>query len=121
MNVYEVKSSGKEMRFDSGMVRDIDESKTDYTLIYDGPLFDRWAKHLTAGARRYAKRNWMKASGQAELDRFRESAARHFRQWLRGDADEDHASACVFNINGALYCQEKIDAEQHVNETATNN
>ena len=104
-----VKDSGKRQEFSGGMVRDTTEGKTDYSLVLDGPMFDRWAIHLTKGAVKYAKRNWMKAAGQEELDRFRESALRHFIQWFRGDVDEDHASAVFFNINGAETTKEKLN------------
>lgn len=100
---YVVRDSGKRMEFQSGMVRDLAEGKIDYSLIYDGPMLDRWAEHLTKGAVKYAARNWMKARGQEEYERFRASAARHFRQWFRGDTDEDHAAAVYFNLNGAEY------------------
>jgi hypothetical protein len=90
------------------MVRDTTEGKTDFSLVLDGPMFKRWAVHLTKGAVKYAKRNWMKARGQAELDRFRESALRHFLQWYDGETDEDHASAVFFNINGAEYVKEQM-------------
>lgn len=101
--VFQVKDSGKRIEFDSGMVRDVTEGKTRYDLVLDGPMFERWAKHLSLGAEKYDARNWMKAAGQAERDRFRESAVRHFIQWYRGDTDEDHAAAVFFNINGAEY------------------
>ena len=105
----EVKDSGKREQFPSGMVRDVTEGKTDYSLVFDGPMLDRWAIHLTKGAQKYDKRNWMKAAGQAELDRFRESAVRHFVQWLNGDDDEDHASALYFNVNGVEYVLEQME------------
>jgi hypothetical protein len=89
------------------MVRDTEDGKTDYTLILDGPMFDRWAEHMTKGAKKYARRNWMQATGEAELERFERSALRHFLQWLRGDRDEDHAAAVIFNINGAEYVRER--------------
>ena len=63
---FKIKDSGERKQFESGMVRDITEGKTDYTLIMDGPMFDRWAVHLTKGAKKYAKRNWMKANGDAD-------------------------------------------------------
>jgi hypothetical protein len=66
-------------------------------------MFDRWAEHLTKGAEKYNEGNWLKASGEEELKRFRASAVRHFVQWLRGDTDEDHAAAVFFNINGIEY------------------
>jgi hypothetical protein len=102
-----VKDSGQRAQFDSGMVRDVATNKVDYSLILDGPMFKRWAQHLTNGAVKYAKRNWMKASGDLELERFKESALRHFVQWYYGDTDEDHASAVFFNINGAEYVKDK--------------
>jgi hypothetical protein len=83
----------------------------DYTLALDGVMFDRWAEHLDRATRPrgdfpgYAKRNWMQAlKGNPEermqvMDRARVSAFRHFRQWLRGERDEDHAAAILFNIN----------------------
>lgn len=106
-----IKDSGKREQFESGMVRDTTEGKTDYTLVLDGPLFQRLAEHLTKGAKKYNKRNWMKACGEAELARFKESAFRHFLQWYRGDTDEDHFSATVFNLNGYEYVKEKQNAE----------
>lgn len=104
---FQVKDSGARQQFDSGMVRDVTTGKVDYSLVLDGPMFERWAAHMTRGAEKYSKRNWMQADGDAELQRFRESAFRHFLQWLRGDTDEDHAAAVFFNINGACYVQER--------------
>jgi hypothetical protein len=85
------------------MVRDVTDDKIDYTLVLDGPMFVRWAEHLTKGAKKYEKRNWMKAATEEEEDRFRESALRHFLQWYWRWEDEDHAAATFFNINGAEY------------------
>lgn len=103
MGGFTVKDSGAREQYDSGMVRDTADGKIDYSLVLDGPMFDRWAEHMTKGATKYAKRNWMQANGQAELDRFRESALRHFLQWYRGELDEDHAAAIIFNVNGAEF------------------
>ena len=100
MSSYQLKDSGERLQFDSGMVRDVTTNKIDYSLALDGPMFERLAVHLTKGAQKYSKRNWMQASGEAELERFRESAVRHFVQWLHNEADEDHAAAVFFNING---------------------
>lgn len=106
---FEVKDSGERMEFDSGMVRDTEDGKTDFSLVLDGPMFDRWAEHLTKGAKKYAPRNWMQASGEEEYERFKRSALRHFLQWFRGETDEDHAAAVFFNICGAEYCREQLD------------
>ena len=108
MSDYSIKDSGERLQFQSGMQRDIATDKLDYTLVHDGPMYLRWVKHLTAGAKKYSKRNWMKANGQEELDRFKESAIRHFMQWFDGEIDEDHASAVFFNINGYEYVKDKL-------------
>jgi hypothetical protein len=92
----------------SGVVRTSTEGKTDYLLVRDGPLYERWAKHLSSHSPRTGKRNWMLAETQVDLDRFLESAARHFEQWLRGDTDEDHAAALLFNVNGAEYVRDQL-------------
>ena len=77
---FVIKDSGERQQFNSGMVRDTTSAKTNVSLVFDGPMFWRWAKHLTLGSIKYVKRNWMKANGQEELERFKESAARHFYQ-----------------------------------------
>lgn len=108
---FTVKDSGERQQFESGMVRDVTEGKVDYTLVYDGPMLDRWAEHLTKGAIKYDARNWMLADGEAEMERFKQSAARHFRQWMRGDTDEDHAAAVFFNLNGYEYVRSRLPAK----------
>ena len=113
MTEFVVKDSGERQQFDSGMVRDTTEGKADFSLVYDGPMLKRWAVHLTKGAEKYAPRNWMLARGLSEYLRFKASAARHFFQWMIGDRDEDHASAVFFNINGAEYVKEQMDAGAH--------
>jgi len=113
---FEVKDSGERVQFESGMVRDTGTGKTDYTLAVDGPMFERWATHLTKACTnpdgtpgKYEPRNWMKATGWAEMVRFRISAFRHFIQWMRGEMDEDHAAAVFFNINGYEYVRTRVD------------
>jgi len=108
---FELKDSGKRIEYESGMRRDVQDDKVDYSLVYDGPLFDRLSEHLTKGAKKYGKRNWQLANSQKELDRFRESACRHWRQWLRGDVDEDHFAAVVFNMNCIEYLKERLANE----------
>lgn len=114
---FVIKDSGKRQEFGGGMRRDTTEGKINWTLIRPGPMLKRWAAHLTLGSEKYEKdrepgelRNWQKAEGMAEYERFVESACRHFEQWLAGDTDEDHAAAVYFNINGAEYVKEKLGA-----------
>ena len=98
------------------MIRDTSEDKINYLLIRNGPMHRRWASHLTKGEMKYPPvapgvANWTLASGVTELMRFKESAARHFEQWLAGDRDEDHAAAVYFNVNGYEYVKERLDGE----------
>lgn len=103
-----VKDSGERQKFNSGMQRDTETDKISFDLCFDGPMFTRWAAHLTKGARKYDDRNWMKANGDVERMRFRRSAVRHFVQWLNGEVDEDHAAAVFFNINGYEYVKQQM-------------
>lgn len=107
MSDFTIKDSGKRESYEGGMVRDTTEGKINWALIADGPMLKRWAIHLTNGAKKYAKRNWMLAKGQEEYDRAKESAFRHFMQWYYDDRDEDHGAAVIFNINEAEYIKEK--------------
>jgi hypothetical protein len=107
-DAFTVKDSGKREQYESGMVRDVTEGKTNWSLVADGPMLKRWATHLSKGALKYSPRNWMKAGGVGEYERARESAFRHFMQWFYGATDEDHAAAVMFNINLAEYTKERM-------------
>jgi hypothetical protein len=111
-NSFVVKDSGKRQQYSSGMVRDTTEGKTDYTLALDGPMFTRYAEHMTKGAVKYGERNWQKAKLRAEHNRFRKSALRHFLQWFHGHIDEDHAAAVIFNINAAEYLKIRLEKKR---------
>lgn len=107
---FETKDSGNRVEFKSGMVRDINEDKPQYLLVYI-PMLKRWAELMTRGAKKYGAHNWKKASGEEELERFKDSAFRHMMQYLEGDETEDHAAAVFFNISGAEYVKSKINGK----------
>jgi len=104
---FETNTSSTQQMFSTGMVRDTSNNKPRYDLIYL-PMITRWAELMARGAKHYGARNWEKASTQEELDRFKESAFRHFIQWFRGDTDEDHAAAVFFNISGVEYVKGRL-------------
>lgn len=100
---FTTKDSGERALFPTGMVRDVSTDKDRYDLVYM-PMLKRWAQLMGRGAKKYTPNNWKKASTQEELDRFKESAIRHFMQWFNGEGpEEDHAAAVFFNISGAEY------------------
>jgi hypothetical protein len=107
---FTTKDSGERHTFSSGMNRDVTTGKTRWDLVADGPMLRRWADLMTRGAVKYDARNWMRANGEEEYARFRESAFRHFIQWYMGETDEDHGAATMFNINGAEFVKAKIEA-----------
>ena len=101
---FETKDSGERAEYASGMVRDTQSGKPRFDLLlpkgvpYSDQFLSRVAELLARGAEKYDDRNWEKASGDAELERFKASAYRHFMQWVTGEVDEDHAAAVVFNL-----------------------
>lgn len=113
---YITKDSGKRQEYASGMRRDTQEEKPDFSLIltdqpYEEQLLTRWAGLMTRGANKYGRRNWQLANSEEELERFKASAFRHFMQWINGQDDEDHAAAVLFNINAAEYVKGKLDGK----------
>jgi Domain of unknown function (DUF5664) len=114
---YTIKDSGKRQKYDSGMVRDPQEGKPRFDLMwplgvpFTEQFMTRIADHLTKGIDKYGPRNWEKANSQEELDRFRASAMRHLCQWYCGDTDEDHAAAVVFNLISAETTAWKLSQE----------
>lgn len=111
MSEFKTKDSGKRVTFATGMNRDVSSDKPRYDLIYT-PLLLRWAELMGRGAVKYGERNWEKASTQEELNRFRESAFRHFMQWFDGESTEDHAAAVIFNLGGAEMVKTKLHGRE---------
>ena len=58
------------------------------------------AKHYEDGARKYSDRNWEKG---IPLHCYIDSGVRHYLKWLRGDTDEPHDRAFVWNMLGAIW------------------
>lgn len=104
---FETKDSGKRVDFPSGMRRDTQEGKPRYDLV-DEPMLTRWAELMARGAEKYGENNWKLANSEEELQRFKASGFRHFIQWIRGDEDEDHAAAILYNIAACEYVKRRI-------------
>lgn len=90
----------------SGVIRSDDAGKPDYTLI-DAAMLERWAAHMTANADEKGANNWKLAHTDEDLRRFLASAWRHFMAFQRGDTDEDHAAALLFNVAGAEHVRRR--------------
>ena len=53
------------------------------------------SKHFEEGAKKYGEYNWQKG---IPINCYIDSAVRHYLKWLRGDTDEPHDRAFVWNI-----------------------
>ncbi len=61
------------------------------------------AKHFEEGAKKYGEHNWQKG---IPVYCYIDSAIRHYLKWRRGDQDEPHDRAFVWNI---LCCIWEVD------------
>lgn len=66
-------------------------------------MFLEVSKHYEDGANKYAERNWEKGM---PLHCYIDSGVRHYLKFLRGDQDEPHHRAFVWNMLGALWTHE---------------
>ena len=62
-------------------------------------------KHYEDGCNKYGDRNWEKG---IPLHCYIDSGVRHYLKWLRGDKDEPHDRAFVWNMLGALWTQDHL-------------
>ncbi len=53
------------------------------------------SKHFEEGAKKYGPNNWQKG---IPIHSYIDSAVRHYLKWLRGDTDEPHDRAFVWNL-----------------------
>jgi hypothetical protein len=58
------------------------------------------AKHFEEGAKKYGENNWQKG---IPVNCYLDSAIRHYLKWRRGDKDEDHARAFVWNLTCCVW------------------
>lgn len=63
------------------------------------------SKHFEEGAKKYGEYNWQKGIPESS---YIDSAVRHYLKWLRGDKDERHDRAFVWNIMCLIWTHEHI-------------
>lgn len=102
-----INESSGHVTLESGMVRSDDQGKPDYTLL-DLDMLERLAVHMTKNVASKGHNNWRKASTEEDLQRFLASFWRHTIAFLRGDTDEDHFAALVFNATGAEHVRSQL-------------
>jgi hypothetical protein len=100
---FVTKDSGSRQSFDTGAVRDTQDGKPRFDLIPNKAL-TRVAELYARGAIKYGDRNWEKGM---PASRFYSSALRHLFQHGRGEVDEDHLAAVIFNCLAIMQFQEE--------------
>lgn len=73
-------------------------------------MFLEVAKHFEEGAKKYGENNWQKG---IPVYCYIDSAVRHYLKWLRGDTDEPHDRAFVWNL---MCCIWEVDYREKSND-----
>ena len=69
------------------------------------------SKHFEAGALKYGENNWQKG---IPTHCYIDSAVRHYLKWLRGDKDEPHDRAFVWNLLCCIWtCEHKPELNDY--------
>ena len=71
-------------------------------------MFLEVAKHFEEGAKKYGESNWQKG---IPVHCYIDSAVRHYLKWLRGDKDEYHDRAFVWNL---MCCIWEVDYHEYM-------
>lgn len=103
--MFETKDSGKREEFDTGAVRDIQESKPRFDLIPTCAL-RRIADLYSRGAVKYGENNYQKGM---PFTRVYASLLRHLIQYREGDREEDHLAAVAWNACALMLYEDSID------------
>ena len=85
-----------------------------YTGIDEATMFLEVAKHFAEGAKKYKPDNWKLG---IPLQRYVDSCTRHYFKHVRGDKDEQHDRAFVWNIICGIWtCEHKPELNDYAKE-----
>ena len=106
-----MKSSGKVRQFESGAVRDDNTGKPRMELLpFD--LLERVSKWYGLGAEKYGDNNWRLGQPKREV---MGSLIRHLTKYMKGDTDEDHLSAVIWNAFSLMNVDEYYKENEYLN------
>lgn len=84
-----------------------------YTKFSD--MFLEVSKHFEEGAKKYGENNWQKG---LPVNCYIDSAVRHYLKHLRGDKDEPHDRAFVWNIMCCIWtCMHKPELNNYATQS----
>lgn len=102
--------------FNTGAIRDSDESKEDYIESISWLSLLRYAKYMKTNELKYGRGNWAKGIPESSYE---QSLMRHLQKYLANkyygaslEPDIDHLSAAMFNLQGLIHEQEKASLKQ---------
>ena len=95
--------SGERTTFSTGSERDMHDGKGDMVSIPWESIL-RLSRHYEEGAKKY--RRWNFRQG-IPMSSYLDSALRHLAKYMSGCDDEDHLSAAVFNVLGAMLVEQQ--------------
>lgn len=98
----DIVTSGETREYDSGAHRDSADGKPQWSLLW-WEFMERLVEHYTKGAEHYGKGNWQK--GMPASDYF-DSMMRHIMAFMRGELEEDHGAAAVWNLIAMIWTAE---------------
>lgn len=97
--------SGKRMQFENGGMREPPTNRGAFELL-SAYAYERLAIWAELGAKKYLPRNWEKG---LPFSRYYQSACRHLNEWLKGNRDEDHLAAAMWNIMAIMHTEKLIE------------
>jgi hypothetical protein len=93
-------------------IRHLEDSLESFVASHDWhnhfTMFLEVSKHFEEGAKKYGENNWQKG---IPVHCYIDSAVRHYLKWLRGDTDEPHDRAFVWNLMCCIW-----EVDYHVKE-----
>lgn len=103
-----MKDSGGREEFETGAQRDTDDGKLRFDLL-PPHAHERIVSWLTAGAIKYAPRNWEKG---IPCSRHMQSLLRHVHAYRSGEREEDHLAAiavnAIFLMQTQYWCEQGL-------------
>jgi hypothetical protein len=105
-NIFEFTSTGRSIWLNRALDDFNEESyRNSRTMILEV------SKHFEQGALKYGENNWQKG---IPTHCYIDSAVRHYLKWLRGDTDEPHDRAFVWNILCCIWtCKHKPELNDY--------
>ena len=113
-SIAEFQATGncEHLRFAIGEFGSLREWKTEDVLL-------EVSKHFEEGAKKYGENNWQKG---IPTHCYIDSAVRHYLKWLRGDKDEPHDKAFVWNLICCIWtCIHKPELNDYRKDTKDEN